>query len=316
LELTDSLAPNGCRVLAKAEYQNPTGSHYDREMIEFLYALEQDRVITPGETVMLETTTGNSGASFAWLCRALGFPAPSIIIPEDMPYARKQQIAAFGADIIPSPAEEYITGISETFVQERKKWAGYIPAHWEDVTCSVTAMEKCADEVNEAIDDRFDGTLDYFFLALGNGSSARGIGQVFKSLKPQIKLIGVEPAESPIVAEWLNHNYPGRAAELGLAEFATRREGDRKHGIIGTGPSEEHQIYPNMQAAALLLDDIAHVTTSEARSMQIRLMDEACLHVGMSSAACLRAIHEYVRANDIQDKTIATVFYDPAWKYL
>ena len=64
---------------------------------------------------MLETTTGNSGASFAWAVRALGFPPPTIIIPEDMPHARKAQIESFGAELILSEPGKYITGIVQSF---------------------------------------------------------------------------------------------------------------------------------------------------------------------------------------------------------
>src|SRR6516162_4413264 len=87
-------------VLAKEEYRNPTGSHYDREYFRLLYELEDNRTIVPGETPLIETTTGNAGASFAWACRILGYSPVKVIIPADMPSAREAQIASFGAEIV------------------------------------------------------------------------------------------------------------------------------------------------------------------------------------------------------------------------
>ena len=309
VELQGLDIPNRCKVFAKAEYRNPTGSHYDREMWRFLRALEEDRVIQPGVTRMIETTTGNSGASFAWLCRALGYPPPTIVLPEDMPYARRAQIQSFGARLILSPAGQYITGVSETFgrlIQEhvvgRDGGGLWCPKHWEDTRSGVAAMRECGEEILRD-SKRARCPLDFFVVALGNGSSSRGIGDAL--IPENVTLVGMEPAESPIVAEYLN-----------LPGFTEPRTGDRQHGLIGTGPAKVDQIYVNMRKAAPTLSDIVHPTTEECAHMQTQLMDRASQHVGMSSAGCVVSILRYIEQNSIKNKNFGTVFYDPAWKYL
>jgi cysteine synthase len=312
--------PNRCKLLVKAEYTNPSGSHYDREMIRFLRWLELDaRSIVPGRTRMLETTTGNSGSAFAWLCRALGYPAPVIIIPGDMPRARRAQIESFGAELIESPAGEYITGIEQSFrdFHETAESKGlFCPQHWEDEKHGVAAMRDCSREVMQwAQAEGID--MDFFMLALGNGSSARGFSE---GLPKRVKLLGMEPAESPVVAEY-----------LGLPGFEEiRPPGQRNHRIIGTGPAEQRQIYRNMKAASERLGDdkgriqisehqhnaIVHVTTEECEEWQRRLADRALRHVGMSSAGCVRAVIRFIEETGVRNRTFGTIFYDPAWKYL
>lgn len=308
IEVTSLSLPHRCRLFAKEEYRNPTGSHYDREMLRLLRALEEDGKIEPGKTRMLETTTGNSGASFSWLCRALGFPSPTIIIPEDMPYARKAQIESFGAELILSEPGKYITGIAHSFASfytdehaTTDPETPLCPHHWEDEAHGVQAMKECGEEIVRNAQEH-GVNLDYFVLALGNGSSSRGIGGV---LGPRgVTLLGMEPEESPIVAEYLK-----------LPGFEERRDSNRKHGIIGTGPFRESQIYPNMRAAAKLLQDVLHVNTAQCLETQMRLINTG-LHVGVSSAGCVAAIENYINKNNISNKVFGTVFYDPAWKYL
>ena len=304
--------PRRCKVWAKEEYRNPTGSHYDREMWRFLKSLEERKKITPGETKMLETTTGNSGASFAWLCRVLGYPPPTIIIPEDMPKARIAQIRSYGADIIESPAGRYISGIAETFAAVRPdlvdKQDFYTPQHWEDQHHCVAGMEELGEEILQDAEKR-GVELDYMMLALGNGGSARGAGSVLK--KAGIKLIGVEPRESPIIAEYQEQRPSGHWE-------STKRHSP--HKILGTGPFRPSEIYINMKYVVendLLEKEILHPSSQDAEAMQIHLMDRSFQHVGMSSAACVWAIHKLLEHDRSRRQlNIGVIFYDPGWKYL
>jgi len=133
-------------------------------------------------------------------------------------------------------------------------------------------------------------------------------------------LLGMEPAESPTIAE-----------HLALPGFEIiRPSGERAHGIFGTGPSEHRQIYRNMQVASERLGDgrgriliggtehnaIVHVSTSECEVMQQRLADRALRHVGMSSAGCVQAVIRFIEETGVRNRTFGTIFYDPAWKYL
>jgi Cysteine synthase len=298
----------GCRLFAKEEYRNPTASHYDREMWRFLKALEHRGAIVPGETRMLETTTGNSGAAFAWLCRVLGYPAPTIVMPGDMPRARIAQIESYGATVFRSPDGEYITGISDTFgplMRKLKDEGWYCPKHWSDTVHCVAATRELGVEL---VENDKGIEFDYFFLALGNGGSARGAGGELR--EQGVRLIGVEPRESPIVAEY-----------LGLTEqyFGVAKQPHGPHGIIGTGPFREEEIYANMLHVADngWLESIEHPDSALSLQMQTQLMDNAGQHVGMSSAGCVWAVKNFLDKNPkIHHKTFGVIFYDPAWKYL
>jgi|ERR1039458_3154942 cysteine synthase A len=299
-----------CKVYVKAEYLNPSGSHYDREMVRLLESLEANRLIQPGVTQMLETTTGNSGSSFAWLCRVLGYPPPSIVIPSDMPRSRRRQIASFGAHLIESASGQYISGIEDSFgaiytAQKDRppEEKFYCPKHWDDEFHCIAGMHECGLEIVRQVEE-LGIELDCFVFALGNGSSARGVGEI---LRPRgVTLYGMEPSESPIVAEMQQR--VGFEIALPIA--------GRQHGILGTGPSEQRQVYKNMRVAAEMLKDITHVSTSEAAEMQIELMDRAFLHIGMSSAACIVGIRKLVEKHGLRHQNIGTIFYDSAWKYL
>ncbi len=261
---------------------------------------------------MLETTTGNSGASFAWMCRVLGYPAPTIVIPEDMPPARIAQIESYGAEVVRSPSGDYITGVSATFgaiypLYDQQGY--YAPQHWNDEYHCVAGMEELGHEILD--NARAAGVnFDYFMLALGNGGSARGVGKVLHDAG--VKVIGVEPAESPIVSEY-QKNKKKRRWESSKVHKA--------HNMIGTGPFLPKEVYPNMRHAVeegYIEPQIMHPSSANAAATQLELMDACSQHVGMSSAACVWSARELAAIGRKRGKAlcVGVILYDPAWKYL
>lgn len=317
---------NGCRFFAKLEYQNPTGSHYDREMLSFICGLESARKIRVGDK-LVETTTGNLGASLAWLCRALGYQPPTIVIPADMPRARREQIQSFGGEIELSPAGRYITGIREALggilrsVGEaaRSQPGGkvHLGKHWANTSYVVDAMKECGEEIIRDASS-LGVRLDYFLVALGNGSTALGLSEALWPVG--ISLIGVEPSESPNVAETLAEE--GRDTPMAnrmRQSFSVRVPLDqRKHRVIGTGGFSSDDIFENMRRlmSSDRLYDIVHPTDAEIRDAQLLLMDVHGQHVGISSAACMAAALKFVESEEIHNKNISLLFYDQSWKYL
>ena len=114
--LSDS---TGNAIFVKEEFRNPTGSHYDRLMLQLLFDGEIAGEYVPGISHLLDATSGNSGASLAWLSRALGFEC-TIVIPQDMPRARAAQICGYGANVRYSPAGEYVGGAIRQVLTELK----------------------------------------------------------------------------------------------------------------------------------------------------------------------------------------------------
>ena len=301
--------PNGNRIFAKEEYLNPTGSHYDRVFWNLLYSLEAQGIICPCQE-LVETTSGNAGASFAWLCAALGYQA-TIIMPEDMPKARLAHIKSFGANLIFSPRGQYIAGTIEylrTYLQQRKLRgeAVYCPNHAERED-SIAGIEEGAREVIEDIKSLGIDKIDVHISALGGGITLRGFGNILKQQWHNMKVIGVEPFEAP---EYYVRVFPGRfEATYGLEPTTN------PHELLGIGRwGDSSYKFPHMEKMLECLDDIFLIKKSEWHSTSLKLRDIEAKHVGRTSAACLWAALEF--AQEVSNKTFLLIFYDSAWKYL
>jgi cysteine synthase len=296
--------PNRCRIFAKEEYRNPTGSHYDRQTLRLIRESESEGKIAPGRSKILESTTGSSGASFAWMCRVLGYKAV-VVIPKDMPTARIEQIRSYGASVELSPKDKYIEGIISTFsrfaASHRKDH--YPLNHAFDEKHSVQAMRELGEEILSDFAELRLGP-GYFVSALGNGISARGIGEALAVRG--VKLYGMEPHESPTVY----FNYFKEEYEK---KFGRRTLQFTPHIIYGTGPGK--QLFPNIKSIGPKLSGVFHPTRRDVLDMRERLMFNELQLVGNSSAGCLWAamkLAEEVPARSM----IVTIFYDAAWRYL
>ncbi len=299
-EIKNIEIPNGNRIFCKEEYLNPTGSHYDRFWIEYLREKEMvgDIFIDMDQTI-LESTTGNSGASFAWLCEALGYRRYKVVIPEDMPRARIEQIKSFGAQVVFSPKTEYVRGLIKKFRQliKENKDEYYIPNHCVDTETSLKTMRILAEEITSALKGK---KVDCFVSALGNGLNTRGIGEALKNQNTQMKIIGVEPAENPTLYDRLNNR---------------KSETEQIHGLIGTAPGNRTQFtFNNIEKIKDQIDSIILVAENDWRYMDKELQLKESKFVGHTSAACLKAALEYSKT--VNNQIIVTVFYDPAWKYM
>jgi len=307
--------PNNCAVYCKEEFKNPTSSHYDRQTLALLRYLEgeavEPRCISPGGLPLVETTTGSSGASFAWLCRVLGYEA-TVFIPQDMPAARINQIEAYGAKVEFSTAGAYIGGLVRAFrrfsSKNRDKYD--LPDHSRDELAGPAAAGEMAmeiyDEVKRLAPGRRNGPLiDYFVVALGNGVSARGVTDVLEPKGTQI--IGVEPYESPTV---LRSQFPEKYRKLYGESFQFA-----PHHVYGTGPGDDPIEFVNISALKGRLTDVLPVREADWLAVHRKLLDTEAKHVGNSSAACVWAALEVAKTAR-PGSTICTVFYDAAWRYL
>jgi cysteine synthase len=302
---------DGC-LLVKEEYRNPTGSHYDREYFRLLYELEDNRTIVPGETPLIETTTGNAGASFAWACRILGYFPVKVIIPADMPSAREAQIRSLGAEIIHSPAGQYVKGIIAKLKSELnadpRLWC---PNHAADTKYSIEGMTALGKELVEDFTRQGIRRIDYYVSALGNGSSLRGVGAFLRD-QFGTRLIGVEPLECPTNFVMC---YPER-----FEKQYGRPPTHSPHELIGTGAWDyeaDKRVdfeFPNTQHMLSQLDDIELVASSEWRGASQELQDEYQQFVGSTSAACFVAAKRLLRREP--GANVLLMFYDPLWKYL
>jgi cysteine synthase A len=304
-ELQSIAIPNNNKILAKEEYRNPTGSHYDRIILALLKGLECQGEFNEND-VLTDTTTGNSGASFAWLCRALKFDC-EVIIPRDMPAARIAQIRSYGATIEYSESGRYVEGLIAHLQRrfENSTCKINLPDHAGNTEFPPAAMRALGEEIAEDLRTKGYSKADYFICALGNGASTY-VGEPLKA-KLKTKTIGFEPIESPTLflrkysKEIFRERY-GVEAEL------------RSHELIGTGPGEVDFLFPLFDETLTDFADIQLVTQHEWEPMMEELADLEGQHVGRTSAASVCAALEL--AEHVSDSTILVLFYDQAWKYL
>jgi len=296
--------PNGNRVFCKEEWSNRTGSHYDRVYIRLFYEYEKVGKIIPGETHLVETTSGNAGVSFSWLANELGYES-TVIIPGDMPNPRFYEMEQYGTEIIFSEKGQYVKGVVKKL---RQYLAKYNKTHEKHVFCldhsrrktSYLALYSIAKEVNDAL-SKHGLRPDYFIGAIGNGTTTAGIFNYFKESNISVEMIGVEPYESPV---FYNQKFPGRFNEIygKSPEF-------KSHNLIGAGGWGVK--FPNVQ-----LETFSDIYLCKENDWQLyveKLRDIEKKPVGRTSAACLDAAIKL--SGTVKKKNIFIFFYDPLWKY-
>jgi cysteine synthase len=308
-ELEHMEIANGCRILCKGEHKNPTGSHYDRETLALLRGKEEEGAIVPNGPPLFETTTGSSGASLAWLCRALGFTC-RIVIPEDMPAARIHQIESYGAEVAYAEKGMYIGGLVaqvRDLVGDKERVRQYrVTDHSTDLEYGPAAMEALGLEILEDLTAIELGAPDYLVCMVGTGISAHGLT---RALQPKgTALVAVEPRESPTL---FRRRFP---EEFKLAY--PNGHSDQRHEIYGTAVGEDaNHVFTSTEKVLPLIEEILLIDREDWKRTQVELMDLEGHHVGHSSAACVWAAQQL--AEKVPPKsTILTLFYDASWRYL
>lgn len=299
----------GSQVFVKHEYLNPTGSHYDRLMLHLLRQREQAGVIAPGRSHLLDVTSGNSGASLAWLSRVLGYEC-TIIMPEDMPTMRHRQIESFGAHLVLSPKGRYVAGAIEYMKEQmrigfRSKEGYHLINHAADLVAVPEAMETLGTEMVADLERQGIESLDFAVAALGNGSSLTA----FEPLRCRLSasIIGFEPAESPrmFVERYGEDTYHEERGE--------RPTYSANHGLIGTGPGETKFGWPLLDLSISTLGSIVTVSRQEWECAAVPMAFEELLHCGRTTAAAYHVAS--LLTAERPSSSGLMIAYDPAWKY-
>lgn len=295
---------NNNRIFCKEEWTNPTGSHYDRVYIRLLYQFEKNGKIKPGETHLVETTSGNAGIAFAWLTKELGYDA-TVIIPKDMPKIRTYEMKKYGTEVIYSEAGEYVKGVVKKL---REYLIDYRTKTGKQAFCldhsrreiSYHALYSIAEEINEQL-DKENLKPNYFIGAIGNGTTTAGIYNYFKNISQPIKMVGVEPIEAPV---FFNKKYPGKFSNI----YGHNPE-YKPHKLIGSGGWGVK--FPNVQLDTF--EDIYLCSEKEWQEYSDLLKYKEKRPVGPTSAACLQAAVKL--SEKIHSQNIFIFFYDQLWKY-
>ena len=271
-------------LLAKLEFFNPAGSAKDRVALNMILDAEEKGLLQPGATV-IEPTSGNTGIGLAAVAVARGYKA-IIVMPDSMSAERQMLMGAYGAELVLTPGAEGMTGAIAKAEELAKQIPGsFIPDQFSNPANAAAHYKTTGPEIWEDT----DGNVDIFVATVGTGGTVTGTGRYLKERNPNIKVIAVEPAESPLLSG-------GKAAS---------------HGIQGIGAN----FIPKVLDTSVY-DEVITVTTEESYAMGRKLGVTEGILCGISSGAALHAAIEVAKRPENADKNIVVLLPDTGERYL
>ena len=271
-------------LLAKLECFNPAGSAKDRVALAMILDAEERGVLLPGGTI-IEPTSGNTGIGLASVAAARGYKA-IIVMPDSMSVERQLLMGAFGAELVLTPGKDGMTGaiakaeelakeIPNSFIPDQLNNPANAKAHFE-----TTGPEIWADT---------EGEVDIFVAGVGTGGTITGTGEYLKQQNPNVKVVAVEPADSPLLSG-------GKAGPHGLQGIGA----NFIPGVLNT------EIY----------DEMIPVTTEQAYAAGRMMGRTEGILVGISSGAALHVAMELAKREENRGKTIVVLLPDTGDRYL
>jgi cysteine synthase len=271
------------RLLAKLESANPGGSVKDRIALAMIEAAEATEELRPGVPIV-EATSGNTGIGLAMVAAARGYRL-TLTMPESMSAERRALLAAYGAELVLTPAAQGMRGAVARALEIADERHAFLPRQFDnpanpDVHRRTTALEIWNDT---------DGDLDAVVGGVGTGGTLTGVGQVLKEKKPGLRVYAVEPAESPV----LSGGAPG------------------PHGIQGIGAGFVPEVLD-----PTVYDEVLRVDVGQARAAARRLAHSEGILAGVSSGAALYAAARVARRPEFEGRTVVVVLPDTGERYL
>ncbi len=270
-------------VLVKLEYFNPTGSIKDRAAKYMLDDAKEKGLLKP-DSVIIEPTSGNTGIGLASLAAARGYRL-ILTMPETMSEERRNLLKAYGAEIVLTPGSEGMAGATKKAQELADEIPGsFIPDQFSNPANAQAHRETTGPEIWEDT----EGNLDMFIAGVGTGGTLTGAGEYLKSKNPEIKVIAVEPADSPLLSE-------GKAGP---------------HPLQGIGANFVPEVLNTD-----VYDAVMTVTGEEAYEAAKLMAKKEGILVGISAGAALSAAITQAGKKENAGKTIVTILPDSGDRY-
>lgn len=270
-------------ILAKLEYQNPGGSVKDRVAIRMIDEAEKAGILHKGD-VIIEPTSGNTGIGLACVAAARGYHL-IITMPETMSVERRRLLSAYGAELVLTPASKGVKGSIRKANELAEQLHAFVPSQFNNPYNPKSHYETTGPEIWADT----DGKIDVFVAGVGTGGTISGTGRYLKEKNPNIQIVAVEPAGSPVLSDGI----PGRHKIQGIGA-----------GFIPE--TLDMEIY----------DEILTVTDDDAYQACRELARREGVLCGISSGAALSAAKELAVKPAYQGKTIVALFPDGGERYL
>jgi cysteine synthase A len=272
------------QIFLKLEFFNPLGSVKDRIALNMIEGAEKRGKLKKGMTV-IEPTSGNTGIGLAFVCASKGYPL-TLVMPETMSQERRTLLLLLGAKVILTPGPLGMKGAMAKALELAEKDKNmFLTQQFEnpdnpEVHRRTTALEIWNDT---------DGTVDIVVSGVGTGGTLTGVGEILKSKKPSIKMIAVEPVESPVISGG--------------------KPGPHKIQGIGAGIIPENL---NLK----MIDAVEKVTSDESLAMARRVIKEEGIPVGISSGAAVEAALRQAQKPENKGKVIVAIIPSYTERYL
>ena len=271
-------------IIVKVESFNPLSSVKDRIGVAMIEAAEREGILKKN-SVIIEPTSGNTGIALAFVCAAKGYHL-ILTMPDTMSIERRQLLSILGAELVLTEGAKGMKGAIEKAEELAASYKNsFMPQQFQNPANPEIHRRTTAEEIWEDT----DGKVDYFIAGVGTGGTITGTGEILKKRKPSVKIIAVEPEDSPV----LSGGKPG------------------PHKIQGIGAGFVPEVLNKK-----IIDEIIRADHENAGATARRLAKEEGILVGISSGAALWAAMEVAKREEAKGKMIVVLLPDSGERYL
>lgn len=280
----NSLYGADAEILVKIEGMNPGGSAKDRPALKMIEEAEKEGRLKPGGTI-IEPTSGNTGVGLAMVTASRGYRAV-MVMPDTMSIERRKLLKAYGAEIVLTPGSEGMAGsvsMAEKLHSENEN--SIIAGQFVNPANYIAHMETTGPEIWEDT----DGTVDVFVAGMGTGGTVTGTGKYLKKMNPDVHIVMVEPADSPLVSE-------GKSGP---------------HGLQGIGANFIPDVFDRS-----VCDEVITVSDDDAFDAMRKLAQVEGVFAGITSGAAYWAAVQISKREEYRGKTVVALLPDTGERYL